>query len=146
MFVRRVLLPLTVCAAFLATGLAHADLAPPEEITNCDGKKIGQACDVGGGIGHCVRESCSRLDYSNGTPPSMVSYDCMRCEPGAAPEPTSPKVKAPAENGAKAKTDEKAPTPEPAAKGACSIGGSSSGAWLALLVLLAMVRRRRISL
>ncbi|HFE47458.1 MAG TPA: hypothetical protein ENJ18_18540 [Nannocystis exedens] len=149
MFVRRVFPLLIACSALLFIGQVRADLAPPEEITNCNGKKIGEACDVDGAKGHCVTETCSRLDYSKGVPPSSVSYDCMRCEPGAAPEPVaapepSPEVKAPAQTKAKAKTDDKAPTPEPtAAKGVCSIGGSSAGAPLVFVVLLAFVRRRR---
>ena len=149
MSVRRVFPLLIACSAFLFTEQVRADLAPPEEITNCNGKEIGEACDVDGTKGHCVTESCSRLDYSMGTPPSSVSYDCMRCDPGAAPKPAaetapSPEVKIPAETDEKAKTDEKAPTPEPsAAKGGCSIGSSSAGDPLAFVALVAFRRRRR---
>lgn len=113
--------------------------------------KSGETCEVGGAVGHCVTDRCSRLDYSNGTPPKMAHYSCMRCEPGAAPEPV-PEVNAPAETKVeekvlveeKASVEEKAPTPEPAtSKGACSIGDPASAAPLALVILVALRRRRR---
>lgn len=101
---------------------AGADLPPPEENLACDGKKAGDACTTASvAAGRCVADTCSRLDYSQGTPPSTVSYECQRCAPAS-----------------------EAPASEPpaAAKG-CSIAADGASS-LALLALgFTALRRRR---
>lgn len=135
---RRALALLVAVAALVAPALAHADEGPPPENIVCGDKKLGDACEVDGAAGACVSDSCVRLDYSGGTPPETVRYECLRCQPGAA---------------AKSDAAEKAPAsadPAPAAgdvppgKGGCSVAGSTEGAPLLLVVTaVALARRRR---
>lgn len=68
--------------------LAHADV-PPADTEGCSGKAAGDACRTDAGEdGGCVTSTCSRLDYSNGTPPSSVQYECLLCDPSAKPAAT----------------------------------------------------------
>ncbi len=123
-------LPLLACLLFART--AAADEAPPESYFRCSGKKAGDACDVDGGPGACIAKKCSKLDYSQGTPPQSVEYDCMDCVKGA---PVTPPPSATA--GA-------TPTAAPAAKSGCRVDGGDAG--LAALALLALAGlRRRVS-
>lgn len=64
--------------AMLFGSVAAADVIPPE-VAACDSLEIGDACD--GGI--CRNDTCSRLDYSQGSPPRTVTYDCVTCAPGS---------------------------------------------------------------
>lgn len=65
---------------------AQADV-PPANIAGCDGKVAGDACtDDADKRGACVKSTCSKLDYSNGTPPSSVDYECLLCDDAAAPD------------------------------------------------------------
>lgn len=63
---------------------AAADVPPPGS-EECAGRPVGDACRVGGSEGACQETSCTRLDYSNGTPPTPVSYPCLLCVEGATP-------------------------------------------------------------
>ncbi len=72
----------------LLTPTASADVPPPG-IEECEGRDVGAACDVGGRAGSCQDSTCSRLDYSDGTPPSPVQYPCRLCVAGAAPTTSS---------------------------------------------------------
>jgi hypothetical protein len=65
---------------------ARADVPPPN-LAGCDMKKAGDACvKDDDSDGTCVQQKCTKLDYSNGTPPTSVEYDCILCSgpPAAA--------------------------------------------------------------
>lgn len=138
-------LALTVFAAFVATpSAARADLIPPD-VSGCSGKSAGDACKLsGGGDGQCGKSTCSKLDYSQGTPPKSVTYDCLKCG-AAAPAPTPSPAPTPAP----------APTPSADTKSkGCTIGGQLGGqlggeaasAWpWALSALVVLGRRRRLN-
>lgn len=73
------------CVVLLATA-AWADI-PPADSTGCNGKQVGDACvrdDKSAGT--CTQSTCSRNDYSNGPPPTQVSYACLKCMEGAPAE------------------------------------------------------------
>lgn len=60
-------------------GAARADVPPPNS-TECQAKKAGDAClDDSMKDGVCAQSTCSKLDYSHGTPPSSVTYACLIC-------------------------------------------------------------------
>lgn len=122
------LLAWTLLASVLAGAReAAADLQPPEENMVCSGKKAGDACSTASvAKGRCVADTCSRLDYSKGTPPDTVSYECQRCTPASDP-PASPASEA-----------------KPASKG-CAIDpaiGPFAGLWALALLLLGPRRPR----
>jgi hypothetical protein len=74
---------LMTLALFLAAP-ALADVPPPNT-TDCATKAAGAACKKDdGAAGTCLKATCSRLDYSGGTPPQSVSYECVTC--GDAPK------------------------------------------------------------
>jgi hypothetical protein len=100
-------LAIALASSFLSSRVALADLAPPPD--PCDGKAKGDPCDSG----VCVAETCSKLDYSKGTPPSSMEYECIKCR--AKPAPKS---------------------------GGCSIAGDGGGLSLALLLVLGVGYRR----
>jgi len=140
---------LALASALLLPSAARADV-PPMGLKACEGKAKGDACkDEGGQAGACQPDKCSKLDYSKGTPPSSVEWDCIRCMPGAA-EPAAPATPAaPAAPNAPAAPPaapaagapaEPTPTPSPKA-GGCSIAGDGGG--FGLLLLLAFGARRR---
>ena len=64
---------------------------PSEEI--CSGANEGDACgdpEQGVAEGTCQAAECSRLDYSNGTPPESVAYDCLICQSDASSSGLAP--------------------------------------------------------
>jgi len=64
-------------------GTAHADV-PPANMT-CGALKPGDACTTDAAQpGICTAGTCSKLDYSGGSPPKSVSYACVTCEAAAA--------------------------------------------------------------
>ena len=65
-------LAIALASSFLSSRVAPADLAPPPD--PCDGKAKGGPCDSGG----CVAETCSQRDYSKGTAPTSVEYECSK--------------------------------------------------------------------
>lgn len=66
---------------------ARADVPPPN-FAGCDMKKAGDACVKDDeSDGSCVQQKCSKLDYSNGTPPTSVEYDCTLCSGPPVPTP-----------------------------------------------------------
>lgn len=84
---RASILAFALLASLSLPSLARADVPPPN-FEGCDMKKAGDACvkdDKSNGT--CVQQKCSKLDYSNGTPPTSVEYDCILCSgpPGATP-------------------------------------------------------------
>lgn len=71
-------LGLSVC------GIAWADVVPPE-VAACQSKQEGDSCQTSDNqTGTCNKDKCSRLDYSDGTPPSTVDYDCLKCKAGSS--------------------------------------------------------------
>lgn len=137
---------LALASSLLLPSAARADI-PPMGLKACEGKAKGDACkDEGGQAGTCQPDKCSKLDYSKGTPPSSVEWDCIRCMPGAA-EPAGAATPAapaatPAAPAAPAAGTPAEPTPTPGPKaGGCSITGDGGG--FGLLLLLAFGARRR---
>ena len=105
---------LTFSAFLLSLCLSARADVPPENVEGCNDKVAGDACtDDAGKRGACVKNTCSKLDYSNGTPPSSVDYECLLCDNTAT-----------ADNG-------------------CSTVGQVQGlGMLGLLVALPLLRRR----
>ena len=133
LFVGLALAPTTL----LLPRVAAADV-PSAELEACGGKATGDACNDGNQNGTCQPGKCSRLDYSKGTPPGSVEFDCVKCIPGPAPSASS----APPAPTTPSAVDSKqpAPAPTPQASG-CAIAGDRGGP--ALLLLLAFAWRRR---
>jgi hypothetical protein len=138
---------LALASALLLPSAARADI-PPMGLKACEGKAKGDACkDEGDQAGTCQPDKCSKLDYSKGTPPSSVEWDCIRCKPAAAepavaPTPAAPAATPAATPAAPAAGAPAAPTPTPGPKaGGCSI--ASDGGGFGLLLLLAFGARRR---
>ena len=69
----------------LLTGLlslAQADVISMGEDA-CGPLKAGDCCEIHEGavraVGECIKQTCSRLDYST-NPPGSKEYDCLICE------------------------------------------------------------------
>lgn len=120
-------------AGLMFAGSARADEAPPPSFFVCAGKSPGDACEGDFGAGACVASTCSRLDYSKGSPPETVSRDCLKCQPPTPPAQSVVTTPAPSPP---------ATAPAPETRGACQIGPGVGAPFLVLLAL-AMVRRRR---
>ena len=74
-----------LCALMLCATVARADVPPPNA-SGCASKTGGAACtDDANAAGACAKNTCSKLDYSDGSPPSSVSYECLLCVAGASP-------------------------------------------------------------
>ncbi len=74
------------CAAALCLAVAapaFADVIEPSEAA-CQGKKKGDACDLGGKVGACADAQCCKNDYSQGTPPKSVCGPCQKCQEAGA--------------------------------------------------------------
>jgi hypothetical protein len=85
------ILAFALLASLSLPSLARADVPPPN-LAGCDMKKAGDACvKDDDSDGTCVQQKCSKLDYSNGTPPTSVEYDCILCSgpPAAANDPAA---------------------------------------------------------
>ena len=100
---------------------AFADI-PPDDSAGCMSKAAGDACqkdDMSNGT--CTSSTCTKLDYSMGTPPTSVEYACLLCKSGS--------------NGA---SDD---------EGGCSMkrGGvvGAAGAWILGAAVLMFARRTR---
>lgn len=83
---RASILAFALLASLSLPSLARADIPPPN-FEGCDMKKAGDACvKDDDSDGTCVQQKCSKLDYSNGTPPTSVEYDCILCSGPPAPD------------------------------------------------------------
>ena len=78
-----VLRSLLVTLALVTPSVASADVIDPIEEA-CNEKQAGDECVVEpepglteAMMGTCEPATCTRLDYSNGTPPTVVEYDCL---------------------------------------------------------------------
>ena len=137
----------TLLATLLLATPARADEGPPPSMFACGGKKAGDACSTDEGPGTCVNSTCSRLDYSKGTPPGVVSSDCLKCQKSAPPEVTAPTPPAPAPPAPRVDASTPAPAspataPAPQPTSGCRVH-EPGGAELLLLLGLAGLRRRR---
>ncbi|MEM6293672.1 MAG: MYXO-CTERM sorting domain-containing protein [Myxococcota bacterium] len=74
---------------FAAPSVASADVIP-FEVEACSGKKEGAKCSMFDQPGTCAKSTCSKLDYSNGTPPKPKSYDCVVCQIAPDGKPIGP--------------------------------------------------------
>ncbi|MFO0755374.1 MAG: hypothetical protein U0359_02720 [Byssovorax sp.] len=104
---------------------AKADVPPPNK-AQCDKAKEGDACVTDDKKdGACTKDMCSRLDYSDGSPPSTVTEPCLLCKAGATPSESS------SSGGS--------------SSGGCSVAGgvpARSALWVAPALLFALRRRR----
>ncbi|MBL8918229.1 MAG: hypothetical protein JNJ54_05175 [Myxococcaceae bacterium] len=65
----------------LLTVPALADV-PPANTTGCSSKKVGDSCETDDKkSGACRDATCTRLDYSRGTPPRSIEAPCLKCDP-----------------------------------------------------------------
>lgn len=124
---RKAILILGIIGTATIAAPAMADVPPPNS-EGCMGKVAADACQKDDmSAGSCVAQTCSRLDYSMGTPPTTVEYQCLLCS-GPAPTPDAP-------------TDD---------DGACSVSryagmntAGAIGAWIFGAAMLMFVRRNR---
>jgi hypothetical protein len=128
----------------LAVHPASADVPPPNR-AQCDGKVAGEACQTEAGTaGACAASTCSRLDYSHGTPPGSVDYACTLCVEGgdvtvSSTPPTSGSGEAPASSATPP-----SPSPSPADEPRCGLAtGAEASFGLTVLAMSALFGRRR---
>jgi hypothetical protein len=63
---------------------AFADVPPPDTF-GCNAKAAGDACQKDDmSAGTCVAETCTKLDYSDGSPPGTIDYPCLVCTSSAS--------------------------------------------------------------
>lgn len=74
-----------LCAFALAfASLAMADVPAPNN--DCASKRAGDACTTDAkAAGACQSSTCSKLDYSDGSPPSTIQVPCLVCAAGVKP-------------------------------------------------------------
>ncbi|WP_293252419.1 MYXO-CTERM sorting domain-containing protein [Nannocystis sp.] len=141
----RLPLPILVLAALVLPASARADEAPPPEDLVCGASKAGDACDFRGGPGTCVADRCSRLDYSKGTPPEVVSHDCLRCQAGAPPAAPAPASQTPASQTPATQAPDPAASQPAKTTSGCRVAPGTPAAPFLLLLLTPLLRRRRSS-
>lgn len=75
----------------------------------CAGKSVDDPCSLPNGqAGVCGEGTCSRLDYSGGSPPKATEEPCVICKQGASPG-TPPKLGGDGGEGGQAGADRAAP-------------------------------------
>jgi MYXO-CTERM domain-containing protein len=153
--IRMTMLGLALAMTVPIDAAAQSPAAGPDEAA-CQGKQDGDACTlINGTAGACGPGTCSRLDYSQGSPPKATEEPCTVCVAGAAPNPpplgtTETTTDAsPASGGAEANSGEgeaKASEDEPPQSASrCSVMDRSEPSdlgWLGLLVMGLVVGRR----
>ena len=73
----------------VAPRVLRADVPPPN-VAQCNGKTAGDTCTTDDSKpGACASSTCSKLDYSDGTPPGTTTYPCLICTAGTAPSSTT---------------------------------------------------------
>lgn len=155
---------LLVTSSLLALGLALSpgraaaqppalggdpDAGPQEQA--CAGKAVGDACSMPNDQpGTCAEGTCSRLDYSGGSPPKATEEPCIVCEPGLSPgnPPDSGADAGGGDDGGSADASARDSSKEPPETGSrCSIVDEGSTPLPMALVLFGLgvagVRRRR---
>ena len=74
-----------MAVVMLTAGAVWADV-PPSDTQGCLQKARGDACQTDASkAGACQAQTCSRLDYSDGSPPGTITYACLVCVAGASP-------------------------------------------------------------
>ena len=59
--------------------LSYADIILPEQ-SSCKDKAKDDACTINDKVGLCQESTCSKLDYSRGSPPQgTIKYTCLKC-------------------------------------------------------------------
>ena len=141
-----------ISASLFAIGVSHgarADAIPPEQDA-CTGKAAGNACEDGGKSGTCVNATCTRLDYSRGTPPRSIEVPCVTCDTSAA-RPVSDPVVEPVVDATTPDTTqvgaEATPTTGTQAGGSGCAGGKLAGGlgFAGVLAALGWRRARRLA-
>lgn len=123
---------------------AQSPAAGPDEAA-CEGKQSGDGCTlINGSAGTCGPGTCSRLDYSQGSPPKATEEPCTVCVLGAAPpplgettetsEPSSVSGGAEPSSGGEVKPTEEDEPPKTSSR--CSVMDRSGPSDLGLLSLL----------
>jgi hypothetical protein len=86
---RNLTLALGIVASFAVANPAFADVPPPDTF-GCNMKAAGDACQKDDmSAGSCAAQTCSKLDYSMGTPPKTVEYACLVCTSSASASSSS---------------------------------------------------------
>lgn len=71
-------------ASLSVASSAFADVPPPDT-SGCNTKAAGDACQKDDmSAGTCAAQTCTKLDYSMGTPPKSVEYACLVCTSSAS--------------------------------------------------------------
>jgi len=156
--VRALLRGLALLVPFAVPGQAAAQspAAGPDEAA-CQGKQSGDACTlVNGNAGTCGPGTCSRLDYSGGSPPKATEEPCTVCVvghggpptalggTGGAVDPGEPEASSGSPSAATTKAVEDAEPPKTSSR--CSVIDRSTPSdlgWLGLFALGLGLRRRR---
>lgn len=153
-------LAFVLCLGLASEAAAQPPEQGPDEVA-CQGKRVGEACSlINGQAGACGQGTCSRLDYSGGSPPKATEESCVVCQAGATPSNDGPPAlgtggPSPDDGGANADTagagneaaDGKTEVDEPPkSESRCSVepAPSRSGGLVALgLLALGLVGMRR---
>jgi len=128
---RKSILTLGLFAALAFATPARADVPPPNS-AGCMGKVAGDACQKDDmSAGTCESQTCTKLDYSMGTPPVSVDYTCVLCSGPAGGSSSS-------SSSGGGESDE---------EGGCSVRGGgmagAAGAWILGAAVLMLARRNR---
>lgn len=131
MGMRKLILTLGLFATLAFSAPARADVPPPN-FEGCMGKVAGDACQKDDmSAGSCESQTCTKLDYSMGTPPKSVDYPCVLCSGPAGGSSSSG-------SSGGGDSDE---------EGGCSVrqGGmaGAAGAWILGAAVLMLARRNR---
>jgi hypothetical protein len=119
-----------------------ADVLPPN-LLGCQSRQAGASCKMESGeAGTCQPSTCSRNDYSNGIPPSVVDYECLLCTASAAPAPEPATAPTPAPAPAPAAVQEVSPLPEKKSTSCAAMPGAPLALGLVLVGGLARRRKR----
>jgi hypothetical protein len=116
----------------------RADVPPPNS-AQCTGKNAGDTCTTDDSkAGACQSSTCSKLDYSDGTPPGTKTYPCLLCTAGAPSSTTTT---------TSTSTSSASATPTEGGSG-CSVGfaarvAGAGGIALIVPAIVLFARRRR---
>lgn len=124
-------------AIFVSLVVASPALAdvPPPDSSGCLMKAAGDPCQKDNGSnGTCTTSTCTKLDYSDGSPPGTIEYECLLCT-GSGGEGGSSSSNS-SSSGGNSEDD-----------GGCSVrsGGVAGavGAWIFGAIVLVLARRTR---
>jgi hypothetical protein len=159
MTMRNRLFPFAAAGALLAgllllSSSARADAIAPDEEA-CNQKTAGADCVINGAAGHCAAKTCTRLDYSDGSPPGSKQVDCFVCvETGVADAASPPSNKDsgtgsntnPGDSGTSGATTTSSNGNAENDDGGCSLAAApiarSVGPWLLAILPMALLRKR----